>query len=141
MKKLIILSVAIAAISFAGLALSQADSTSGNRALQGRGIVPLQNQERETPVINNNSTTNVTQVVQPRTYQVSGQGSGQTTAQAYADCGGGTLLGGGGTCNDLNGLVAVAGSQPSGNSWVIGCQSLNYKVVFATAYAVCSAPN
>jgi hypothetical protein len=141
MKKLIILSVAIAAISFTGLALSQADSTSGNRALQGRGIVPLQNQERETPVINNNSTTNVTQVVQPRTYQVSGQGSGQTTAQAYADCGGGTLLGGGGTCNDLNGLVAVAGSQPSGNSWVIGCQSLNYKVVFATAYAVCSAPN
>lgn len=141
MKKLIILSVAIAAISFTGLALSQADSTSGNRALQGRGIVPLQNQERETPVINNNTTQQITQVVQPRTFQVSGQGSGQTTAQAYADCGGGTLLGGGGSCNDLNGLVAVAASQPSGNSWVIGCQSLNYNRVFATAYAVCSAPN
>lgn len=141
MKKLIILSVAIAAISFTGLALSQADSSDVPSLRGTPRLLPLSMQERETPVINNNSTTNVTQVVQPRTYQVSGQGSGQTTAQAYADCGGGTLLGGGGTCNDLNGLVAVAGSQPSGNSWVIGCQSLNYKVVFATAYAVCSAPN
>lgn len=107
--------------------------------LRGQPILPLRLQERETPNINNITTNQITQIVQPNTYQVSGTGAGQTTATAQADCGGGILLGGGGTCSDGQGLVAVAGSSPVGNSWVIGCQSLNYKPVFATASAICSA--
>lgn len=133
---------AIAAIAlFAPINSSaQADSTNTVR-LTGVPIVKLRNQERETPVTNNitNTTNQVTQVVQPNTYQVSGSGQGPTVAQAWANCGGGTLLGGGGSCNDGQGLVAVGSSEPSGNSWVIGCQSLNYYQVYATAYAVCSA--
>jgi hypothetical protein len=116
------------------------DSSTGPRGLKGRGVIPLKNQELQpmgSPITNNIS--NITQVVQPNTFQVSGTGAGQTTATAQADCGGGTLLGGGGTCSDGQGLVAVAGSSPVGNSWVIGCQSLNYKPVFATANAICSA--
>ena len=117
------------------------DSTCGNGAGRGTPQIPLKYQERETPVVNNvtNTTQQVIQIVQPNTFQVSGSGAGQTTATAQADCGGGTLLGGGGTCSDGQGLVAVAGSSPVGNSWVIGCQSLNYKPVFATANAICSA--
>lgn len=123
--------------------IGQDDSTCGNGALSGYiPKIPLKYQELQpmgSPIINNVTNTSVTQVVQPNTYQVSGTGSGQTTATAQADCGGGTLLGGGGTCQDNQGLVAVAGSSPVGNSWVIGCQSLNYKPVFATANAICSA--
>jgi hypothetical protein len=117
------------------------DSTCGNRALSGYiPKIPLKYQELQViPPANVTNVTNVTQVVQPNTYQVSGSGSGQTIASAQADCGGGTLLGGGGSCSDGQGLVAVAASNPSGNSWVIGCQSLNYKPVFATANAICSA--
>lgn len=120
-------------------AFSQCDS-SCTVPLRGTPKVKLKNQELQdmgSPIINNIS--NVTQVVQPNTYQATGTGSGQTTATAQADCGNGTLLGGGGTCQDNQGLVAVAGSSPVGNSWVIGCQSLNYKPVFATATAICSA--
>lgn len=120
-------------------AFAQADSTDV-KPLRGHPILPLKYQELQpmgSPITNNIS--NITQVVQPNTYQVSGTGAGQTTATAQADCGGGTLLGGGGTCSDGQGLVAVAGSSPVGNSWVIGCQSLNYKPVFATATAICSA--
>jgi hypothetical protein len=128
----VILSFIISSSVFA-----QADS-SDVQPLRGRPRpLPLALQERETPVTN--ITNQVTQVVQPNTYQVNGTGSGQTTATAQADCGGGKLLGGGGTCQDNQGLVAVAGSSPSGNSWVIGCQSLNYKPVFATATAICSS--
>lgn len=119
---------------------AQSDSTNTVR-LTGVPIVKLRNQERETPVTNNitNTTNQITQVVQPNTYQVSGSGSGPTTAQAWANCGGGTLLGGGGSCTDYTGLVAVGSSEPSGNSWVVGCQSLNYNQVYANAYAICSA--
>ena len=125
------------AVLFGSSAMSQSDS-SNVPALRGTPIVPLRLQQRETPVVNN--ITQVTQVVQPNTYQTSGSGSGQTTASAYAGCGGGgTLLGGGGSCNDGQGLVAVAVSQPNGNGWSVGCQSLNYNVVYADAYAVCSA--
>lgn len=121
------------------VAFAQADSTS-TVPLRGTPILKLRHQERETPVINNSTIQQITQVVQPRTYQIIGTSSGQTTATAQADCGGGgILLGGGGTCQDNQGLVAVAGSSPVGNSWVIGCQSLNYKPVFATANAICSA--
>lgn len=123
--------------------IGQDDSTCGNGALSGyTPKIPLKYQELQpmgSPIINNVTNTSVTQVVQPNTYQVSGTGSGLTTATAQADCGGGTLLGGGGTCQDNQGLVAVAGSSPVGNSWVIGCQSLNYKQVYATANAICSA--
>lgn len=123
--------------------IGQDDSTCGT-PLRGTPKIPLKYQELQemgSPVINNitNTTQQITQVVQPNTFKVSGTGSGQTTATAQADCGGGTILGGGGTCNDDQGLVAVAGSSPVGNSWVIGCQSLNYKPVFATATAICSA--
>lgn len=123
------------------IALAQSDSTK-TVVLRGVPTVKLRNQERETPQITNNSTTNVTQqitqVVQPTTYTVQSSNGGQTTAAAYASCGGGTVLGGGGSCTDNQGLVAVAQSEPSGNGWVIGCQSLNYKYVTATASAVCS---
>ena len=63
-----ILSAALAAAAF--LSIGQAfaqqagcDSTCGNGAGNWRAIVPLYAQERETPVVNNNSypTTNVTQ--------------------------------------------------------------------------------
>lgn len=144
MKKTNILKTGAAIAAFALFApinsSAQADSTNTVR-LTGVPIVKLRNQERETPVTNNitNTTNQVTQVVQPNTYQVSGSGQGPTTAAAWANCGGGTLLGGGGSCTDNQGLVAVGSSEPSGNSWVIGCQSLNYNWVFATAYAVCSA--
>lgn len=144
-KSIIAATVALPGLLSIGQAFAQADSTTGNGALNWRAIIPLYAQERETPVVNTttqvtqNVTQQVTQVVQPNTYQVSGAGSGPTTAQAWANCGGGTLLGGGGSCTDNLGLVAVGSSEPSGNSWVIGCQSLNYNYVFATAYAVCSA--
>ena len=51
----------LASALFAGHAFAQADSTTGNRALQGRPVVLLQKQERETPQVTN--TTNVTQLV------------------------------------------------------------------------------
>jgi hypothetical protein len=140
-NKTILLTVAVMC-SFVsiGQALAQADSTTGNRAGNWNAVIPrghLDLPAQPTPIVNNIS--NITQIVQPNTFQVSGTGAGQTTATAQADCGGGTLLGGGGTCSDGQGLVAVAGSSPVGNSWVIGCQSLNYKPVFATANAICSS--
>ena len=148
MKKSNILKTGAAIAAFALFApinsSAQADSTNTVR-LTGVPIVKLRNQERETPVTNNITNTTqqvtqqITQVVQPNTYQVSGSGQGPTTAAAWANCGNGTLLGGGGSCTDGQGLVAVGSSEPSGNSWVIGCQSLNYYQVYATAYAVCSA--
>lgn len=139
-KPAIAVFIAVTGALFAGYASAQADSTSGNRALQGRPIVLLQNQERETPVINNTTVQQITQVVQPNTYQASGYGSGYNAAAAYADCGGGTLLGGGGSCSNGVGLVAVATSQPSGNGWYLVCGAgFQDGIVDATAYAVCSA--
>lgn len=140
MKKLIYTAAVLSSI-VCGSVFAQADSSDVPPLRGTPRVLPLAMQERETPVTNNitNTTQQITQVVQPNTYQVSGNGSGPTTAAAWANCGGGTLLGGGGSCNDGQGLVAVGSSQPSGNSWVIGCQSLNYNYVWATAYAVCSA--
>lgn len=145
-----ILSAVVAALGIfaAGQAMAQADSTTGNGVGNWNAVIPrghLDLPAVPTPIVYQNTyttqqvTQQITQVVQPNTYQVSGSGQGQTTAAAWANCGGGTLLGGGGSCTDGQGLVAVGSSEPSGNSWVIGCQSLNYKVVYATAYAVCSA--
>ena len=145
MKKSTIYAATILSLTLIGTALAQVDS-GGVPPLRGNPrLLPLALQERETPVVNNttqvtqNVTQQVTQVVQPNTYQVSGYGSGPTTAQAWANCGGGTLLGGGGSCTDYSGLVAVGSSEPSGNSWVTGCQSLNYNQVYAASYAICSA--
>lgn len=147
-----ILSAVVAALGIlaAGQAMAQADSTTGNGAGNWNAVIPrghLDLPAQPTPIVNTyttqqitqNVTQQVTQVVQPNTYQASGYGEGPTTAAAWANCGGGTLLGGGGSCSDNFGLVAVGSSEPSGNSWVIGCQSLNYRYVYATAYAVCSA--
>ena len=145
MKKFLVQNSILAVLLVAaGGANAQADSTTGNGAGNWNAVIPrghLDLPAAPTPIVYQNTytTQQVTQVVQPNTFQVNGTGSGQTTATAQADCGGGTLLGGGGTCSDGQGLVAVAGSSPVGNSWVIGCQSLNYKPVFATANAICSA--
>lgn len=121
----------IASASFA-----QADSTSGNRALQGRGIVLLQNQERETPVVNN--LTQVTQVVQPNIGTTYGTGDGIRFANAYADCGNGTLLGGGGVCQAADGYASMPTSQPNGNGWQVICDAFQGGYVVAQATAKCS---
>lgn len=72
------------------------------------------------------------------TYQTKGSGSGQTTANAEADCGGGTLLAGGGSCRSEDGLVGMSSNYPNGNSWSVGCRSSKSELVFATATAICS---
>lgn len=138
----LVLSLAVATLLMtAGSSFAQQDSGDVPPLRGTPSVLPLSMQERETPVTNNitNTTNQITQVVQPNTYRVSGSGTGPTTASAWANCGGGTLLSGGGSCTDFTGLVAVGSSEPSGNAWVIGCQSLNYRQVFATAYAICSS--
>lgn len=124
------------------------DSTCGNGAMNWRAITPLYAQERETPVVNNitNTTQNVTQqvtqqvtqVVQPNTYQANGSGSGWRQASAYADCGGSTLLGGGGSCSAPEGFTVLATSQPQGNGWIVTCDTTKDQMNYASAYAVCS---
>jgi hypothetical protein len=137
-----ILSFGIAASGFfaLGQAFGQApcDSTCGNGAGNWRAVVPLYAQERETPVVNN--ITQVTQTIQPDTYVASGGGSGYNAAAASADCGGGgVMLSGGGSCENGQGLVAVASSQPNGNGWYLVCGAgFQDGPVNATAYAVCS---
>jgi len=131
---------ALLLVTATGAVFAQADSGDIPPLRGTPNRLPLSMQELQpmgSPITNNIS--NITQVVQPNTFQRSGSGSGQTTANAYASCAGGTLLGGGGSCSDGQGLVAVAVSQPNGNGWSVGCQSLNYNVVYANAYAVCSA--
>jgi hypothetical protein len=146
MKQSSILKIGTAIATFALFApinsFAQADSTNTVR-LTGVPIVKLRNQERETPVTNNitNTTNQITQVVQPNTYQVANSSAGNPVAAASVSCGGGTLLGGGGTCNDnITAWSTVSQSYPSGNSWVVQCASenTNPRWVFATAYAVCS---
>lgn len=125
------------ALLFGSSAMSQSDS-SNVPALRGTPIVPLRLQQRETPVVNN--ITQVTQTIQPDTYVASGGGSGYNIAAANADCGGGgVLLSGGGSCENGQGLVAVASSQPNGNGWYLVCGAgFQDGPVNATAYAVCS---
>lgn len=131
---------ALSSALFTGHVFAQADSTSGNRALQGRPIVLLQNQERETPQVTNttNVTQLVTQVVQPNTYQANGSGAGWRFASAYADCGGATLLGGGGSCWAPQGFTVLATSQPNGNGWLVSCDTTKDQDNYASAYAICS---
>lgn len=115
------------------------DSSAGTNALRG---VPVIQQKYlpppPTPVVNN--ITQVTQVVQPNTYPASGSGSGYNSATAYADCGSGKVLGGGGTCSNGQGLVAISISEQNGNGWSIACGAgFQNGRVDATASAVCSA--
>jgi hypothetical protein len=117
-------------------AFAQADSTSGNKALRGRPVLPLQNQERETPVTNN--ITQVTQVIQPNITQVSASGSGFRFGHAYASCGGGTVVGGGGYCDAANGYASMPTSQPNGNGWQVVCDAFQGGNVTAVAVATCS---
>lgn len=120
-------------------AFAQADSTTGNGALNWRAIIPLYAQERETPVVNNTTVQQITQVVQPNAGTTSAQGSGIHFANAYASCNaGGTLLGGGGSCRAVNGYASMPTSQPSGNGWQIECDAFEQGYVVATAYANCS---
>ena len=78
------------------------------------------------------------QPIKPNTtYQANGAGSGQATATAQADCGGGTLLGGGGSCRNEKGLVGISASYPNGNLWFVKCESSSNELVFATANAIC----
>lgn len=104
--------------------------------LRGVPIVRLVNQERETPVINN--ITQVTQVVQPNTYQTASSGGGFSSSAAYASCGGSTLLSGGVTCDSPAQTTSVTYTQPSGNGWYGSCMTSDAQWVTTTAFAVCS---
>jgi hypothetical protein len=75
------------------------------------------------------------------TYQATGTSSGQTTAKAQADCGGGTVLGGGGSCRNNKGLVGISSSYPSGNLWLVVCETDRPELVIATATAICNGNN
>lgn len=78
------------------------------------------------------------QSIKPNTtYQAAGTSSGQSTATAQADCGGGTLLGGGGSCRNNKGLVGISASYPNGNLWLVKCDSDSNELVIATANAIC----
>lgn len=108
----------LACCAFSLQATAQADSTSGNKALRGRPVVPLQNQERETPVTNN--ITQVTQVSSGMDGAYSSQSAngGYSVASAYASCGGGKVVSGGVSCGGY--AVAIA-SEPNGNGWYGVC--------------------
>lgn len=146
MKKSTIYAATILSLTLIGTALAQVDS-GGVPPLRGNPrLLPLALQERETPVVNNttqvtqNVTQQITQTIQPDTYVASGGGSGYNSAAASADCGdGGVMLSGGGSCENGQGLVAVAASQPNGNGWYLSCGAgFQDGPVNATAYAVCS---
>lgn len=117
------------------------DSSAGSRALTGRGIIPLKNQERETPVTNNitNTTQQITQVIQPTITKATGSASGFRFATAWANCSPGTtLVGGGGSCSADNGYAAMPTSQPNDNSWQVICDAFQGGNVTANAWATCS---
>ena len=78
-KSILAATLVLSGILLVGQAFAQADSTTGNGALNWRAIIPLYAQERETPVVNNNSypTTNVTQnITQSATPDIFGVDSG-----------------------------------------------------------------
>lgn len=147
MKKSSILKTGAAIAAFALFApinaSAQADSTNTVR-LTGVPIVKLRNQERETPVTNNITNTTqqvtqqITQVVQPNVSTASGSAYGNRFATAWANCGSGTLLGGGGSCSADNGYAAMPTSQPNGNSWQVICDAFQGGNVAANAWATCS---
>jgi hypothetical protein len=111
--------------------------------MTGSFVVPLVNQERETPVVNNitNVTQQVTQVVPFTTYAVLAYGAGNTSSAAYASCGGGKLVSGGVTCSDYSGAHAAPRiSEPSGNGWYAACHSISSgTTVHTKVTAICSS--
>ena len=143
MKKSNILKTGAAIAAFALFApinsSAQADSTNTVR-LTGVPVVKLRNQERETPLTNNitNTTQQVTQVIQPTITTASGSASGLRFATAWANCGGATLVGGGGSCSAGNGYAAMPTSQPNGNSWMVVCDAFQGGFVTASSWATCS---
>lgn len=126
-----------AAMAQAHCGKGQDDSTCGSRALTGRGIVPLRNQERETPVVNNTTVNQITQVVQPNTYQTASSGYGYHNSSAYASCGGAKVLSGGVACDAGGQTTSVTYTRPEGNGWYGSCLTES-GFVTTTAYAVCS---
>ena len=131
--------VSASAVLFGSSAMSQSDS-SNVPALRGTPIVPLRLQQRETPVVNNitNTTNQITQVIQPSITTAAGSASGFRFATAWANCGGATLVGGGGSCNADNGYAAMPTSQPNGNSWQVICDAFQGGNVTANSWATCS---
>ncbi len=143
MKKLSYLTAAasaVLALTFTSSVYSQADSGSVPPLRGTPRILPLSMQERETPVTNNitNTTQQITQVIQPNITTASGSGYGFRFATAWANCGGATLVGGGGSCNADNGFAAMPTSQPNGNSWMVVCDAFQGGNVSASAWATCS---
>lgn len=140
-----ILTVAIAATAFlsAGQVFAQADSTTGNGALNWRALVPLYAQERETPVIQ--QFFPVTRVA-PSTYPsyggVAGGGGGTWLTTSTSSCGSDTLVSGGGQCwTPGNSFGRVQQSYPSGSSWVLVCgadENGSDGSIYGQAYALCT---
>lgn len=140
MKKSTIYAATILSLTLIGTALAQVDS-GGVPPLRGNPrLLPLALQERETPVTNNitNTTQQVTQVIQPTITTASGSASGLRFATAWANCGGATLVGGGGSCSAGNGYAAMPTSQPNGNSWMVVCDAFQGGFVTASSWATCS---
>lgn len=136
-KSILMAALVLPGVLPVGQALAQADSTTGNSAMNWRAIVPLYAQERETPQVTNTTNVAVTQVVQPNTYEVSNGSGGWNVAAAGVDCGGGRMLGGGGNCSGP-GLTALTISQPNGNGWYARCDAVNDGAIGVSVYAVCS---
>ena len=114
------------------------DSSIGTNALRGNPVIQQKYLPAQpTPIVNN--VTNVTQVVQPNVTTASGSSYGYRFATAWANCGGGqTLLGGGGSCSADNGYAAMPTSQPNGNSWQVICDAFQGGNVAASAWSTCS---
>lgn len=127
----------VLALTLSGAAFAQADSGSVPPLRGNPRVLPLSMQERETPVVNNTTVQQITQVVQPRTYQTAAGGGGLGNSAAYASCGGATLLSGGVTCDAGGQTTSVTYTQPMGNGWYGSCLTAS-GWVNTTAYAVCS---
>lgn len=147
--------MAAAALALTGLlpigqAFAQADSTTGNGALNWRALVPLYSQERETPVVNNTTqvTQNVTQQLissgmdgaYTNTSGWNGGGAGTWEVASYASCNGGKVVSGGGQCTDFTtSWSRLKSSYPSGNGWVAVCAAdgASNGAIYAAAEVVC----
>lgn len=130
---ILLITVAFASIS----AYAQfADSSAGRNALRGNPVIDQKYLPAQpTPIVNN--ITQVTQVIQPSVSVSEGIGDGIRFANAYADCGG-VLLGGGGSCTAADGYASMPTSQPNGNGWQVICDAFQGGYVVARAWATCS---
>jgi|GEM_PF-4467932 len=126
-------------VAAAGGVWAQADSGDIPPLRGTPNRLPLAMQELQIiPPANVNNITNVTQVVQPNVTTAAGSASGFRFATAWANCGGATLLGGGGSCRADNGYAAMPTSQPNGNNWQVTCDAFQGGNVVASAWATCS---